>query len=67
MWTDTLGPGPLNLESALRLWGPARPLRQRSRVADIQPFVNLMEGAGLSGADKVKIHEGKPRELFRIR
>jgi aminocarboxymuconate-semialdehyde decarboxylase len=68
MWTDTVAPGPLNLDFALRFWGADKILFASDHPwLDIQPFVNLVEDAGLSAADKAKIYEENARKLFRIR
>lgn len=68
MWTDTVAPGPLNLEFALKFWGAEKILFASDHPwLDIQPFVDLVEGAGLSAADKARIYEANARELFRIR
>ena len=65
--TDIVAPGPLNLEFALKFWGPDRVLFASDHPwLDIQPFVDLVEGAGLSAADKAKIYEDNARKLFRI-
>lgn len=68
IWTDTVAPSPLNLEFAMKFWGPDKILFASDHPwLDIQPFVDLVEGAGLSAADKAKIYEGNARKLLRIR
>ena len=68
MWTDTVAPSPLNLEFAMKFWGADKILFASDHPwLDIQPFVDLVEGAGLSAGDKAKIYEGNARNLFRIR
>jgi len=68
MWTDTVAPGPLNLEFALKFWGADRVMFASDHPwLDIQPFVDLVERAGLSPADKAKISAENARKLFRIR
>ncbi len=67
MYTDTVAPGPLNLEFALKFWGPDRVLFASDHPwLDIQPFVDLVEEAGLSPADKAKVYAENARRLFRI-
>ncbi len=67
MWTDTVAPGPLNLEFAIKFWGADKILFASDHPwLDIQPFVDLVEGAGLSAPDKAKIYEENARKLFRI-
>jgi predicted TIM-barrel fold metal-dependent hydrolase len=67
MWTDTVAPGPLNLEFALKFWGADKILFASDHPwLDIQPFVDLVERAGLSAADVAKIYEENARKLFRI-
>jgi predicted TIM-barrel fold metal-dependent hydrolase len=67
MWTDTVAPGPLNLDFALKFWGADRILFASDHPwLDIQPFVDLVENAGLAAADKTKIYETNARKLFGI-
>jgi aminocarboxymuconate-semialdehyde decarboxylase len=67
MWTDTVAPGPLNLDFALKFWGADRILFASDHPwLDIQPFVDLVEGAGLSAGDKAKLYAENARKLFRI-
>jgi len=67
MWTDIVAPGALNLEFALKFWGPDKIMFASDHPwLDIQPFVDLVEGAGLSPADRAKIYEGNACKLFRI-
>jgi aminocarboxymuconate-semialdehyde decarboxylase len=67
LWTDTVAPGPLNLEFAVKFWGPDKIMFASDHPwLDIQPFVDLVEGAGLSAADKAKVYEENARKLFRI-
>ncbi len=67
MWTDTVAPGPMNLDFAMTFWGADKILFASDHPwLDIQPFVELVEGAGLSAPDKAKIYEENARKLFRI-
>ena len=67
MYTDTVALGPLNVEFALRFWGPDRVLFASDHpFVDIPPFVDLVEKAGLSPADKAKVYGENARRLFRI-
>jgi len=67
MWTDTVAPGPLNLEFALKVWGPDRVMFASDHPwLDIQLFVDLVERANLPPADKAKVFAENARSLFRI-
>lgn len=66
-YTDTVAPGPLNLEFALKFWGPDRVMFASDHPwLDIQPFVDLVEGAGLPPGDKAKVYAENAKKLFRI-
>ena len=67
MYTDTVALGPLNVEFALKFWGADRVLFASDHpFVEIPPFVDLVERAGLSAADKAKVYGGNARGLFRI-
>lgn len=67
MYTDTVALGSLNVDFALRFWGPDRVLFASDHpFVDIQPFVDLVERAGLAPEDRAKVYAGNARQLFRI-
>jgi predicted TIM-barrel fold metal-dependent hydrolase len=67
MYTDTVAPDPRNLAFALDFWGPDKILFATDHpFTNIQPYVDLVQSADISQADKDKIFGGNARHLFRL-